>query len=101
MDSSSAIILTSFNYHEWKSKISILLLSRGLYRVTLALENEPNVVNAIARWHNRLDEAYGLLCLSIYPGLLFHLDGFTPPNQVWTQLESLFGVQDELRAHQL
>ena len=54
-----------------------------------------------AKWHNRLDEAYGLLCLSISLDLLFHLDELTTPNQVWTQLESLFGVQDELRAHQL
>ena len=54
-----------------------------------------------AKWHNRLDEAYGLLCLSISPDLLFHLDDLTTPNQVWTQLYSLFGVQDEIRAHQL
>ena len=92
MDSSSAIIITSFNYHEWKSKISILLRSRGLYRVTLALENEPNVVIEKAKWHNRMDETYGLLCISISPDLLFHPDGLTTPNQVWTQLESLFGV---------
>ena len=48
-----------------------------------------------------MNEAYIFLFLSISPDLLFHLDGFTTPNQVWTQLESLFGVQDELRAHQL
>ena len=101
MDYSSAIILTSFKYHEWKSKISILLRSRGLYRVTLALENDPNVVIEKAKWHNRLDEAYGFLCLSISPYLLFRLDGLTTPNQIWTQLESLFGVQDELRAHHM
>ena len=48
-----------------------------------------------------MDGAYGLIFLYIYPDLLFHLYGLTTPNQVWTQLESLFGVQDELRAHQL
>ena len=54
-----------------------------------------------AKWHNRLDEAYGLLFLSISTDILFHLDGLTTPNQLWTKLESLFGVQDEIRAHQL
>ena len=39
--------------------------------------------------------------ISISLDILFHLDGLTTPNQVWTKLESLFGVQDELRAHQL
>ena len=32
---------------------------------------------------------------------LIYLDGLTTPNQVWTKLESLFGVQDEIRSHQL
>ena len=67
----------------------------------MALENEPNYVIEEAKGHNRLDEAYGLLCLSISPDLLFHTDVLTTPNQVWTQLESRFGVQDELRGHQL
>ena len=101
MDYSLAIIITPFNCHKWKSKIGILLRSKGLYIVTLSLENEPNVVIEKDKWHNRLDEAYGLLCLYISPDILFHLYGLTTPNQVWTQLESLFGVQDELRAHQL
>ena len=65
------------------------------------MENEPNVVIEKAKWHNRLDEAYGLLCLYISPDILFHLYGFTTPNQVWTKLESLFRVKDVLRAHQL
>ena len=95
MDSSSAMILNPFNYHEWKAKISILLRSKGLYRVSMALENEPNSVVEKAKWHNRLHEAYGLPFLSISPDILFHIDGFTTPNQVWTKLESLFRVQDE------
>ena len=67
----------------------------------MALENEPNSVVEKAKWHNRLDETYELICLSISPDILFHLDRLTTPNQVWTQLESLFGVQYVLRAHQL
>ena len=74
MDSSSAIILTPFNYHEWKFKIGIILCSKGLYIVTLDLENDPNAVIEKDKWHNRLEEAYGLLCLSIYPDLIFHID---------------------------
>ena len=86
MDSSSAMILNPFNYHKWKAKIDILLCSKGLYRISLALENEPNVVVKKAKWHNRLDEAYGFLWLSISPDLLFHIDGLTTPNQLWTKI---------------
>ena len=84
MDSPSSIIITPFNYHKWKAKISILLRSRGLYIVTLALENDPNAVIKKAKWHNRLDEAYGLIFLSISADILFNLDFLTTQNQVWT-----------------
>ena len=67
----------------------------------MALENELNSVVEKAMWHNRLDEAYGFIFLSIYPYILFHLDSLTTPNQVWTKLDCLFGAQDEIRAHQL
>ena len=65
MDISKIVTLTSFNYYEWKSKIEILLHNKGLYRVTMAFKIEPNVVVEKARWHNKKDEAYGLICLSL------------------------------------
>ena len=93
MDSSSSMIRTPLNYHEWKSKIGVLLHSKGLYKVSLDLENETNVVVEKGKWHNRLDESYGFICLSISHDILFHLDGLTTPNQVWTKLDSLFGFK--------
>ena len=80
MDSSLAMIPTPFNYHEWKAKIGILLCNKGLYRVSMALENEPNSTVEKAEWHNKLDEAYGLIFLSISHDLLFNLDALTTPN---------------------
>ena len=55
MDYYLSVILTPFNYHEWKSKIVILLHSKGLYRVFMDLENEPNSVVEQAKWYNKLD----------------------------------------------
>ena len=66
MDLYKIITLNPFNYHEWKAKIDILLHSKGLYIITMALEIEPNAVVEKARWHNKKDEAYGLLCISLY-----------------------------------
>ena len=39
--------------------------------------------------------------VSISSNIIFHLDDLTTQNQVWTKIESLLGVQDEIRAHQL
>ena len=67
------------------------------------MENEanPNVAVEKIKWHNRRDEAYGLLCLSISRDLLFHIDGLTSPNEVWDNIFEIFGKTDEMRGHQI
>ena len=74
MDQSQKIILTPFNFFEWKVEMEILLRVKGTYRVTMETKAEPNADIEKIKWHNRRDEAYGLLCLSISRDLLFHLD---------------------------
>ena len=86
MDQSEKIILTPFNLFKWKADMEILLRVKGIYRVTMATELDPNAAAGKIKWHNRRDEAYGLLCLSISRDLLFHLDGLTSPNEVWEKL---------------
>ena len=63
--------------------MEILLRVKGLYRLTMAIESEPNAATKKIKWHNMRDEAYGLLCLSISRDLLFHLNGLTSPNELW------------------
>ena len=101
MDQSQKIILTPFNFFEWKAEMEILLREKGLYKVTMEIEVEPNAAAEKIKWHNRRDEAYGLLCPSISRDLLFHLDGLTSPSEVWEKLVDLFGKIDEMRGHQI
>ena len=42
MDQSQKTILTPFNFFEWKAEMEIMLRVKGLYRVTMATEAEPN-----------------------------------------------------------
>ena len=95
------IFLTPFNLFDWKAEMVIQLRAKGLFRVTMATEVEPNSDVEKSKYFNKLDEAYGLLCLSISRELLFHIDSLTSPKDVWDKLESLFGKTDELRGHQL
>ena len=81
--------------------MDILLRAKDLYRVTMKTKAEPNAAAEKIKWHNRRDEAYGLLCLSISRDLLFHLDGLTSLNEVWEKLVDLFGKTDETRGHQI
>ena len=64
-------------------------------------KEDPNAAAEKIKWHNRRDEAYGLLCLSISRDLIFHLDGLTSPNEVWEKLSDLFGKTYEMRGHQI
>ena len=52
-------------------------------------------------YFNKLDEAIGLIFLSISWELLFHVSRATTPDVVWTILEGLFGKHDEMRVNQL
>jgi hypothetical protein len=52
MDQSQQIILTPFNYYEWKTKVVILLWSKGLYRITMGTETEPNSIVEKEKWFN-------------------------------------------------
>ena len=57
---------------------------------------EPTSAIEKSRYFNRMDEAFGILCLSISPELLFHVESCSTPNEVWKILEGLFGKQDEI-----
>ena len=92
-------ILTPYNYFEWKPKIQLHLRSRGLFRITMETEVEPTSAIEKSRYFNRMDEAFGILCLSISPELLFHVESCSTPNEVWKILEGLFGKQDEMQGH--
>ena len=75
--------------------------AKGLYRVTMATEADPNAVVEKIKWHNRRDEAYGLLCQSISRDLLFHIDGLTSPNELWENILDIFGKIYEMRGHEI
>ena len=101
MDQSQKIILTPLNFFECKDEMEILFIKKCLYKVTEEIEAEPNVATQKIKWHNRRDEAYGLLCLSISRNLLFHLDGLASPYEVWEKLEYIFGNKNQMRGHQI
>ena len=62
--------------------MEILLREKCLYKFTMETEENPNEAGEKIKWHNKRDEAYGILCLSISRDLLFHLDSLTSPNEV-------------------
>ena len=95
------IFIKPFKVFDWKVYMVIQLRSKGLHRVTMVTEVEPKFAVEKSKYFNRLDEAYGWLCMSISRDIFFHIDSLTTPNEVWVKLKTLFGKIDELRGHQL
>ena len=73
MASTSNVLLTSNNYFQWKSHMEDLLISKGLYLITLGKEKESTDDDKKAKWANRSDEARGLIGMSISHDLRFQL----------------------------
>ena len=47
------------------------------------------------------DQAHGLIGMSIFPDLRFHLEGEDSPIKNWEKLNSVFGIKNEIWAFQL
>ena len=62
--------------------MEIQLRAKGLYRVTMDTKIEPNHVVDKARYCNKLDVAFGFLCLSISKDLLFHITVLKNPKEI-------------------
>ena len=67
----------------------------------MATEIEPTSAIENSKYLNRMDEAYGALCVNISPELLFHISSCKTPNEVWTTMKGLFGKKDEMKGHML
>ena len=79
----------------------IQLIYKGLFKVTMGTEVEPDSTVENSKYFKRLDEEFGLSCLSISRDILFHVDILTTQNDVWQKLEALFGTTNQLRGHHL
>ena len=75
------ILLTSSNYLSWKDCMEDVLRSRGLFKITSGKETKPTDDDKKIKWENRCDESRGLIGMSIYTDLRFHIFGIDEPNK--------------------
>lgn len=76
-----------------------LLRSKGLYRIALGQETKPKDEDKAAKWENRKDQARGLIGMSIYLDLRFHIAELDTPEEAMKQITKVFGIKNELKAH--
>jgi hypothetical protein len=57
IQSKLVVILTPYNYFDWKPKEEFQLRRKGLYNLTMGTETEPTSTIEKMRWVNRKDEA--------------------------------------------
>ena len=78
-----------------------VLRSRGLFRITWGKETKPIDDDKKIKWENRCHEARGLIGMSIFTDLRFHISRIDEPDIAWEKLESVFGKHNEIWGRQL
>ena len=61
--------------------MQIVLCNKDLYMVTMGKEVEPQHPLENSKYMNKLDEAFGFMCIHISRELLFHLDVLKTPRE--------------------
>ena len=67
----------------------------------MGTETKPNALVERTKFWNKLDEAYGFLCLSILKDLLFHIIRLNNTKEIWEEIADLFDKQDDWRIYKL
>jgi hypothetical protein len=78
-----------------------LLRSKGMHQVTLGKEKKAIDDEKKFKWANRNDKEHGLIIMSISLDLRFHLQEIDDPDEVWENIESVFGKHNIIQSHQL
>ena len=67
-----------------------VLRNKGLFKISSTKETKPTDDDKKIKWANRCDEARGLIGMSIFTDLRFHIFGIDEPDKAWKKLESMF-----------
>ena len=62
-------------------------------------EVKPQQTLEKSKYLNKLDEAFGFMCIHISRELLLCFEGLKNTKELWEKLKSLFQNDDELRGH--
>jgi hypothetical protein len=85
MENIIIVLLTSTNYFQWKSHMEDLLRSKGIYIITLGINIAPDDDEKKHKWEKN-DQARGLIEMSIFSDLKFHLEAEDSPIKSWEKL---------------
>lgn len=83
-----------------KSHIENLLRSKGLYKLTLGIDTTPTDAKKKDKWDKKNYSIHGLIVMSIYPYLRFHLEGIDSPT-AWKKMDTIFGVKNKIQDHHI
>ena len=75
-------ILTPFNYIDWRVDMNISLGNKGMYKMKMGREVEPQQYVEKSKFLNKLDESFDFICIHIYREILFHFEGLRTPKEV-------------------
>ena len=92
MDSLVPLLTLFTNYSKWKKKMIAFLMRQALYKVSIGLSKEcfSNI-----NWLNKIDGAFGEICLALSPSLRYLIGSAEYPKDLWTKLDRTFSKHNE------
>ena len=99
--SSSLVLLNPHNYHTWKTAMQCLLRSKGFWSYLNTTQPIFQSTYQTLQHQNKMDEAMGMIFLSVEESLQFHLDECSTPQEMWDKFHALFGIGNKFRALQI
>ena len=90
----SVVKLTSKNYLSWKKGIKNHCIEQDIMPYLLGDIYEPSEYEQKILWFNSNDIVYGLIWLTIFEDILYHLEHTEFPFIAWTIIWQLYGDVD-------
>ena len=86
----SVVNLTSENYLSWNKGINDHCIEQDLIPYLLGHISEPSEYERKIAWFNNNDIVYGLICLTIFEDILYHIEHIECPFISWTIIRQLY-----------
>ena len=93
MNSSIPLLTRSSDYFEWKVKMFVFLNRQDVYWVSEGFDRD--YFESENDWLNACDAYFGIMKLSLSPGLRYLSRSIKDPQELWTRLDRTFGMIDE------
>ena len=93
MESIALEKFNGLNFHTWKVKIQLEMMSRNLWSIVKGIEKTPTDARHLVEWEKKEERAKSILGLSLSNLQLHLIDLHKSYTEIWEELNKVFGAK--------